>query len=51
VTARPTSTDDSLNTGPGFRDPEKREQWNERSRRNAHRFGVPVQAAELNLQH
>jgi pimeloyl-ACP methyl ester carboxylesterase len=40
-----------LNTGPGFRDPEKRDQWNERSRRNAHRFGVPVQAAELNLQH
>ncbi len=40
-----------LNTGPGFRDPEKREAWNERSRRNAHRFGVPVQAAELNLQH
>jgi pimeloyl-ACP methyl ester carboxylesterase len=40
-----------LNTGPGFRDPEKREVWNERSRRNAHRFGVPVQAAELNLQH
>jgi pimeloyl-ACP methyl ester carboxylesterase len=40
-----------LNTGPGFRDPEKREQWNERSRRNAHRFDVPVQAAELNLQH
>jgi pimeloyl-ACP methyl ester carboxylesterase len=40
-----------LNTGPGFRDPDKREQWNERSRRNAHRFGVPVQAAELNLQH
>jgi pimeloyl-ACP methyl ester carboxylesterase len=40
-----------LNTGPGFRDPEKREGWNERSRRNAHRFGVPVQAAELNLQH
>lgn len=39
-----------LNTGPGFRDPEKREAWNERSRRNAHRFGVPVQAAELNLQ-
>ena len=30
-----------LNTGPGFRDPEKREGWNERSRRNAHRFGVP----------
>lgn len=39
-----------LNTGPGFRDPEKREGWNERSRRNAHRFGVPVQAANLNLQ-
>lgn len=39
-----------LNTGPGFRDPDKREAWNERSRRNAHRFGVPVQAAELNLQ-
>ena len=39
-----------LNTGPGFRDPEKREAWNERSRRNAHRFGVPVQAATLNLQ-
>jgi len=40
-----------LNTGPGFRDPEKREGWNERSRRNAHRFGVPLQATELNLQH
>lgn len=39
-----------LNTGPGFRDPVKREAWNERSRRNAHRFGVPVQVAELNLQ-
>lgn len=39
-----------LNTGPGFRDPEKREAWNDRSRRNAHRFGVPAQAAELNLQ-
>lgn len=39
-----------LNTGPGFRDAEKREAWNERSRRNAHRFGVPLQAAELNLQ-
>jgi pimeloyl-ACP methyl ester carboxylesterase len=39
-----------LNTGPGYRDPEKREGWNERSRRNAHRFGVPVQAANLNLQ-
>jgi pimeloyl-ACP methyl ester carboxylesterase len=39
-----------LNTGPGFRDPDKREGWNERSRRNAHRFGVPVQATNLNLQ-
>lgn len=39
-----------LNTGPGYRDPVKREEWNARSRRNAHRFGVPVQAAELNLQ-
>ena len=39
-----------LNTGPGFRDAQKREAWNERSRRNAHRFGVPIQAAELNLQ-
>lgn len=39
-----------LNTGPGFRDPEKREAWNERSRRNAHRFGVPLQATNLNLQ-
>ena len=41
---------DRLNTGPGFRDPDKREAWNERSRRNAHRFGVPEQAANLNLQ-
>lgn len=40
-----------LNTGPGFRDDAKREAWNERSRRNAHRFGVVPQAAELNLQH
>lgn len=40
-----------INTGPGFRDPDKRDAWNERSRRNAARFGVPVQAAELNLQH
>ena len=40
-----------LNTGPGFRDPEKRDAWNERSRRNAHRFGVAAQAAEINLQH
>lgn len=40
-----------LNTGPGFRDPVKREEWNERSRRNAHRFGVPEQVTGLNLQH
>jgi pimeloyl-ACP methyl ester carboxylesterase len=39
-----------LNTGPGFRDPEKREGWNARSRRNAHRFGVPERVAGLNLQ-
>ena len=37
-------------TGPGFRNPEKREEWNAMSRRNAHRFGVPEQAAEMNLQ-
>ena len=39
-----------LNTGPGFRDPDKREGWNERSRRNAPRFGVPLQVTTLNLQ-
>lgn len=39
-----------LNTGPGFRDPEKREGWNARSRRNWHRFGVPERVAALNLQ-
>jgi len=39
-----------LNTGPGFRDSEKREGWNERSRRNAHRFAVPEQVATMNLQ-
>ena len=39
-----------LNTGPGYRDPDKREQWNDRSRRNAHRFGVPEQVTTLNLQ-
>jgi pimeloyl-ACP methyl ester carboxylesterase len=39
-----------LNTGPGYRDPVKREGWNERSRRNAHRFGVPEQVTTLNLQ-
>lgn len=40
-----------LNTGPGFRDAEKRAAWNDRSRRNAHRFGVPERVAEMNLQH
>jgi pimeloyl-ACP methyl ester carboxylesterase len=39
-----------INTGPGFRDPVKREEWNERSRRNAHRFGVPEQVTTMNLQ-
>lgn len=39
-----------LATGPGYRDDAKREAWNERSRRNAHRFGVPVQVTTLNLQ-
>lgn len=39
-----------LNTGPGYRDPDKREAWNDRSRRNAHRFGVPEQVTTLNLQ-
>jgi pimeloyl-ACP methyl ester carboxylesterase len=38
-------------TGPGFRDSEKRNAWNERSNRNAHRFGVELQVAGLNLQH
>lgn len=39
-----------LNTGPGYRDPVKREEWNERTRRNAHRFGVPEPVTTLNLQ-
>jgi pimeloyl-ACP methyl ester carboxylesterase len=39
-----------VNTGPGFRDPLRRQEWNDRSRRNADRFGVPPQVAELNLQ-
>jgi pimeloyl-ACP methyl ester carboxylesterase len=39
-----------LNTGPGFRDPVKRNEWNERSRRNAHRFGVLEQVTTMNLQ-
>lgn len=39
-----------INTGPGFRDPDKRQAWNDRSIRNAHRFGVPPQVAGLNLQ-
>ena len=40
-----------LNTGPGFRDPDKRAAWNDMSRRNAHRFGVPEQVTAMNLQH
>jgi pimeloyl-ACP methyl ester carboxylesterase len=39
-----------LNTGPGYRDHAKREGWNARSRRNAHRFGVPAQVTTMNLQ-
>ncbi|HSL74966.1 MAG TPA: alpha/beta fold hydrolase [Ilumatobacteraceae bacterium] len=39
-----------LNTGPGYRDDTKREEWNARSRRNAHRFGVPEQVTTMNLQ-
>ncbi|MFN3258726.1 MAG: alpha/beta fold hydrolase [Ilumatobacter sp.] len=39
-----------LNTGPGFRDATKRQEWNDRSKRNAHRFGVPEQVTTLNLQ-
>ena len=39
-----------LNTGPGYRDDAKREEWNARSRRNAHRFGVPEQVTTMNLQ-
>lgn len=39
-----------LNTGPGYRDDAKREEWNARSRRNAHRFGVSEQVTTMNLQ-
>ncbi len=39
-----------LNTGPGYRDDAKRQEWNARSRRNAHRFGVPEQVTTMNLQ-
>ena len=39
-----------LNTGPGYRDDAKREEWNARSRRNASRFGVPEQVTTMNLQ-
>lgn len=39
-----------LNTGPGFRDPDRRAAWNDMSRRNAHRFGVPEQVTTMNLQ-
>ena len=39
-----------LNTGPGYRDDVKREEWNARSRRNAHSFGGPEQGTTKNLQ-
>ena len=39
-----------INTGPGFRDPDKRQAWNDRSIRNANKFGVPPQVTNLNLQ-
>jgi pimeloyl-ACP methyl ester carboxylesterase len=37
-------------TGPGFRDPEKRELWNERSHKAARLFGLAPQAAGLVVQ-
>jgi pimeloyl-ACP methyl ester carboxylesterase len=40
-----------LATGPGFRNADKRNAWNARSERNAHRFGVELRVAGLNLQH
>ena len=39
-----------VSTGPGFRDPVKREKMERWSRRNAHRFGLPEPVADLNLQ-
>jgi pimeloyl-ACP methyl ester carboxylesterase len=39
-----------VSTGPGFRDPVRRQEWNDRSRRNTHRFGLPEPVADLNLQ-
>jgi pimeloyl-ACP methyl ester carboxylesterase len=39
-----------VNTGPGYRDDAKREEWNARSRRNTQRFGVPEQVTTMNLQ-
>lgn len=52
IATRPGAVDGIvvLNTGPGFRDPDKRESWNAMTRRNAARFGVPEQATNLNLQ-
>ena len=41
----------AINTGPGFRDPVKRQKWNDGTRRAASKFAVPIQACELNLQH
>ena len=39
-----------LATGPGFRDAEKRELWNDRSPKAARMFGLPEQAAGLMVQ-
>ena len=36
--------------GAGVQHHERREEWNARTRRNAHRFGVPEQVTNLNLQ-
>ena len=42
---------DQVRAARGSRnDPERREEWNARTRRNAHRFGVPEQVTNLNLQ-
>lgn len=36
-----------LSTGPGFRDPDARESWNQRVRENAQDYGVPEVAAAV----
>ncbi|MBW2388924.1 MAG: alpha/beta fold hydrolase [Deltaproteobacteria bacterium] len=38
-------------TGPGYRDPTRREQWNQRVRKAAARFEVPDAAAQMAEQH